>query len=476
MVAAHPHVKAQTITLSTNVRIDVPVIPGTSNVIVPVNVLGSTVNLNVNVVGTPGGINLLPTNLTLPVNIVGRTLDLTLNVFPGTVPIVGGLPTINVPITVTLPTAVLAGAVSTLNAVAAVRHNDALLGLNMGLDRQIDLLAGPSDDAGRGWSEPAALGGMRLSGIAIDAFSAGLSGRGGVESDQISFATSLHQMRHANSANGPPYGLGAMARPPPPPKSAFDIWAEGSFSWFSDGSGSSERHGHWGVLYVGADYRLSRDVLIGTLVQFDRSSHEFETFASSARSSGWMAGPYATIRLSNNLFFQARAAWGKSNAELGLDSNPDDRFDAERWLVRGTLIGQWRSGPWQIRPRISVGYIEEHQEAYASSLGVTVPGQTLALGQVKAGPEIAYRYRLANDVVIEPRLLLEGIWNFMQEGGGLTIDDQVFGERVRGRAETGVMVHMPSGAGLGAALSYDGIGAGDYQAVAGKVRLRVPLN
>ena len=166
------------------------------------------------------------------------------------------------------------------------------------------------------------------------------------------------------------------------------------------------------------------------------SAQEFETLASNARSSGWMAGPYATVRLSNNLFFQARAAWGRSNAELGFDGSPDDRFDADRWLVRGTLIGQWRWGPWQLRPRISIGYIEERQETYLSSLGVAVPEQTLALGQVKGGPEISYRHRMADGTVIEPSLLLEGVWNFMQDAGVVAIDDHAFGEDLRGRVET----------------------------------------
>ena len=473
-VAGHSFAHAQTINLSTNATINVPIIGGTTTVNVPVNVLGNIVNLNVNLTGTPGGVNLLPTNVTLPVTINSRTIDLSLNVSPGTIPIVGGQPTISVPIAITLPTEALTAVVSTTGAIISVRRNDMLLGLDLGLDRQIDLLAGSTADTMSVWSEPMALGGMRLGGFLGDAFNSA-NGRDPFSTDQVSFATSLQQVRQVNAAAGLPYGLGATSRPPPA-KSPFDIWVEGSFARFEDGSGSSERHGHWGVLFVGADYRVSRDLLVGALVQFDSSAQEFETLASNTRSSGWMAGPYATVRLSNNLFFQARAAWGQSNAELGFDGFPDDRFDADRWLVRGTLIGQWRSGPWQLRPRISIGYIEERQETYLSSLGVTVPEQTLALGQVKGGPEISYRHRMADGTVIEPSLLLEGVWNFMHDPGVVAIDDQAFGEDLRGRVETGLMVYMRGGVGFGAAVSYDGIGASDYHAIAGKARLRVPLN
>jgi hypothetical protein len=465
---------AQLIKLSADATINVPIIGGTSTVSVPLNVLGNTVNLNVNVQGSPGGVNLLPSNVTLPVTINGRTIDVALNVTPGAIPILGGLPTITLPIGITLPTDVLTDVVATTGAIVSVRRNDVLLGLDLGLDRQIDLLAGSSADATSIWSDPIAAEGMRLGGFASNGF---MSGRDQFDAEQVSFATSLSQTRQANAAPaGPPYGLGATTRSPPPVKSPFDIWVEGSFATFEDGSGLSQRDGHWGVLFVGADYRVSRNLLIGALVQFDSSTQDFEPLASKAHSSGWMVGPYATMRLSNHLFFQARAAWGRSNIELGFDGSPDDHFDADRWLVRGTLIGQWRWGPWQLRPRISIGYIEEQQETYLSSLGVTVPEQTLSLGQVKGGPEISYRYRMADGTVIEPSLLVEGIWNFMEDGGVTAVDEHVFGEALRGRVETGLMVYMRGGVGFGASVSYDGIGASDYQSTAGKLRLRMPLN
>jgi hypothetical protein len=38
------------------------------------------------------------------------------------------------------------------------------------------------------------------------------------------------------------------------------------------------------------------------------------------------------------------------------------------------------------------------------------------------------------------------------------------------------MVYMRGGLSVGAAVSYDGIGASDYQAIAGNARVRMPLN
>jgi len=253
------------------------------------------------------------------------------------------------------------------------------------------------------------------------------------------------------------------------------MWAEGSFYQFNDDGGHFSSFGHSGVVYVGADYRLSTYILIGALVQFDQTEQDFDGLPSRVSNEGWMAGPYATARFSNNLFFQARAAWGKSQNQIRVDQNFED-FDSDRWLVRGTLLGQWRAGPWQFRPRVSIGYIEETKENYMSSLGVLIPSQTGSLGQAKLGPEFAYQHRLADGMVIEPSLLVEGIWNFEQSTASVKIDDLAVGPAIRGRAEVGLMIFAMNGLSFGASFSYDGIGSSDYHAIGGKARVRVPFN
>jgi outer membrane autotransporter protein len=465
---------AQTVDVSVNAAIDTRNLGlGRTTLNVPVTFLGGTANVGVGVVATPTGFDLLPSSIQLPINLLGRIIDLPVTVLPAAAP--AGSSTLTIPITIALPASALTGAINQLDAVAAARRNDLLLGLDLGLDRQIALLSPGS--GGNAWPKPYGLSGPRLSAISGEAL-AGLSGEQEDRQgrDPLSFTTSLQAARNDTAADHAPFGLGATARPAPSPAPAFDVWIEGSAAWFSDGSSSLERHGDWSVLYVGADYRLSRDVLVGALVQFDRSAQDFEKLPSRGNSSGWMAGPYATVRLSDHLFLQTRAAWGTSDVDLGIAGIGHDRFDTERWLARATVLGQWQSGPWQFRPRASVGYIEEHQPSYVGALGLTMPEQNSSLGQVKAGPEFAYRYALADGTTIEPRLLVEGIWNFKRDSDVLLGDDQAFGDRLRGRAETGITLRSLSGLSVGAAVSYDGIGGGSYQALGAKARVQLPFN
>jgi hypothetical protein len=214
--------------------------------------------------------------------------------------------------------------------------------------------------------------------------------------------------------------------------------------------------------------------VIGTLVQFDDTDEDFDLLPASADSTGWMVGPHATVRLTPHLFAQVRAAWGGSDNDVRFE-NVEDHFDTDRWLVRGTLLGQWQSGPWQLRPRASVAYVEEDQDSYVDGFDQTVPSNTVSLGQAKAGTQIAYQYRWGDGTVIEPGVLLEALWNF-EESSEIIIDDLASGDDVRGRVEAGIMVTTFDGIAVGGSFVYDGIGASDYHAIGGVARVRVPIN
>jgi outer membrane autotransporter protein len=193
-----------------------------------------------------------------------------------------------------------------------------------------------------------------------------------------------------------------------------------------------------------------------------------------------MAGPYATLRLSENVFWQARAAWGQSSNEVSPFQTYVDEFDTNRWLLSSRLAGRWDMGPWVVRPSMSVAYIEDASDIYADSFGVVIPAVRSQLGQAKAGPEIGYRYELGPDLVLAPAAGLQLIWNF---AGGTTADGfgEINGENlgpagVRGRANIGLRASKNNGVAFDLSGSYDGIGAKDYDAFIGRAAVQVPLN
>ena len=212
-------VEAQGLQLGTiNIPVNLPSVT-TTTITVPTNVLGSIVNVPVSVVGAVNSLSVLPTTITVPINLLGNPINVSVNLPGTTVSVTAGPVSINVPINVNAPISIniggLVGAINTLSAIVTVRRNDTLLGLDLGLDRQIDILSAGSghwDDPSDLWSEPSALGGPRPSSAMLDTWGSGAPNRLGAFSE--TFATSLQQARQASAATpmAPPYGLGANSR------------------------------------------------------------------------------------------------------------------------------------------------------------------------------------------------------------------------------------------------------------------------
>ncbi|MCL4766174.1 MAG: Ig-like domain repeat protein [Hyphomicrobiaceae bacterium] len=304
---------------------------------------------------------------------------------------------------------------------------------------------------------------------------------------RMSFATSLAQVMRYNAeiekrrstgelGSGANLAPDALARPRAV-ASPFDIWAEGHYRVFSDDRDRQDADGHFGVVYLGADYVVTPWLLIGALVQYDSMEESSRKDNYRIEGHGWMAGPYATVRLSDEIFLQGRAAWGTSSNTVSPFLTYSDDFDSERWLVSSTLVGRWEFGRWQLRPNATLAYIEDVSSAYTDSLGVPIPGVKVSLGQLKAGPEVSYRFSFADGTEIEPHLGLHAIWNFASSDEAADFGGTLTGpEELRGRIELGLRAAFQGGVAVDFSGSYDGIGSETFHSTGGRITVRVPLN
>lgn len=260
-----------------------------------------------------------------------------------------------------------------------------------------------------------------------------------------------------------------------------DVWVEGTIVRYNDDLGGVNRDGDFSVLYVGADYVVSPGMLIGALVQVDDTEEDIDdpTLKGNIEGRGWMAGPYIGIRLADNLYFDARAAWGQSDNDLDLDDATlgprTGSFETDRWLASATLTGNEYSGAWRFSPQISIAYGEEDYGSYSTSLQQTIPGGGASIGRVTGTMEVGYRFNGYGGSVIEPHVAISGIWNFDSDNlyvNGILADS----DESRARVEGGLLITTPSGIGLRGAAGYDGIGANDFEAVSGSLWINVPLN
>jgi Autotransporter beta-domain/Bacterial Ig-like domain (group 3)/IPT/TIG domain len=350
---------------------------------------------------------------------------------------------------------------------------------------------GASQTDGNPFPMPAPLGGILANDSAAQGGAINLGAlrmNGTVDgASSFGFSTSLRdlyrhgaELRALKAEGGDALGFGGGAGPTPGAHlSPFDLWIEGKYASFRDKRTTTDLDGHFGIVTIGADYVLNPKLLVGTLVQFDSLRQSSTKQSTEASGNGWMAGPYATLRLTEHVFLQGRAAWGQSSNEVSPFLTYVDKFDSTRWLASATLSGRWTHGAWAFRPSASVSYIEDVTKSYADTFGVVIPSVKSQLGQAKMGPEVSYKYHVSSDLVLEPRAGVQLIWNF---AGGATADglgsiggDAAGPSGARGRAELGVRATTSSGIGLDLSGSYDGIGASGYSATTGRATLRVPL-
>ena len=252
----------------------------------------------------------------------------------------------------------------------------------------------------------------------------------------------------------------------------FDIWAKGKYVRVRSGDTRSDV----GLAYLGADYRFSRNLVIGLLGQVDWTDETDSNANTAASGFGWLLGPYAAVRLTDNLIFDGRAAMGTSNNKvdpLGLFS---DDFETTRWLVKGQLTGDFTIDEIVFNPFISALYFEETQHSFTNTLGMRIPSQTLSLGRIKFGPKVSTRLRSEDGLVFAPHFTFSGIFDFdrarQTNSQGLAVNSS----RIRGRAEGGLSVTTPEGWQIEGEGFYDGIGAKNLESFGGGLSLTVPLN
>ena len=244
----------------------------------------------------------------------------------------------------------------------------------------------------------------------------------------------------------------------------FDVWAEGRLSRATIGDQDAD----FSIVYLGADYRLRDNVLVGGLVQFDSFSDRDGLQAGEGEGDGWMAGPYVTARLAPQLYLEVRAAWGRSDNVLSPLPGQRDAFETDRSLYAGSIFGEAVLGQATIlRPVLSVRYLSEEQLGYTDSLGIAIPSQTVDQGEVSFSPRLSHLVEFNNGSTLRPFVQLEGIYTFGADPeGGLValipVDFDGLAGQLRGRAETGFDFHADGV--LRASLSgfYDGIGSDDF--------------
>lgn len=280
----------------------------------------------------------------------------------------------------------------------------------------------------------------------------------------VSMGASLAGMRNHAAASTPQMPGEDGVRPADSGNA--DIWLAANYASVSDERSGDAADSAFGVVQLGVDWAVDDRTVAGVMLQHDwadETTDEIAIRAGAVRGarvsgSGWMAGPYVVREISEGVWFDALALYGQSDNTVDPLGLYEDTFETDRFMVRMNLSGEWRSGDWRIRPSVSLAHFQETQDGYSDSLGISIPEQTIAIGRLRAGPEIAYRFDTATGGWWEPTIGLTGVWDY-NPAELLDLDGQLVGTGgLRADAKLGLRGQLAPGASILLEMDIDGLG------------------
>ena len=243
----------------------------------------------------------------------------------------------------------------------------------------------------------------------------------------------------------------------------FDFWVEGQRTQFSEKNGD----GNFTILHSGADYLITKNILIGVGAQLDWTNYDQTIDSGHADGFGYMIGPYITTKLSDRFYFDANASWGKADNTASPFGTFSDDFSSERWLVNAAITGDFDHDNFNIRPEMRLSYYREDTKAFTNSLSMNIPSLSYEAGTLDFGPTISTKLNLGDDFILSPQVGLKGIWTFASRNTAnqyLSNSQNLVNEGIRASGKAGFSLIHSNGTSLDINASYDGIGEDDYQA------------
>jgi hypothetical protein len=185
-------------------------------------------------------------------------------------------------------------------------------------------------------------------------------------------------------------------------------------------------------------------------------------------ATGWMAGPYMSMKFGSGVVFDGRAAWGTTdNAVPGLEAGD---AESERRLVRAKLTGTRQIEGWKVAPSLGLVYLED-----AVRDGESGETKAAGTGRVELLPEVSRRFEVDGDTFVEPRAAVGGFVGFDDLGA---LEPMVMtgseGDLYL-KAEAGVAVGVRDGSRLEATGGVESSSTTTPENWTGRLQLNVPL-
>jgi outer membrane autotransporter protein len=173
---------------------------------------------------------------------------------------------------------------------------------------------------------------------------------------------------------------------------------------------------------VGFDYRLGSidmPTFIGIGLGYETADITTSFNRGSIDTTGMTIAPYVSFGLTK--VFSIDVVGGYTM--LSYDTNRRDplssanitgSFDAERLFGAADLVGGWNMNKWNLGGRVGMSYVQEDQDAYSESNGVSRGQTDIDIASANTGVRLGYAFER-----IEPYIGGNYSYDFSQSGEGV---------------------------------------------------------
>jgi Autotransporter beta-domain len=158
--------------------------------------------------------------------------------------------------------------------------------------------------------------------------------------------------------------------------SKWNVWVDGKYSWLDDTSAISNLDGGLVNSIVGADYKITDQLVLGLMGTYEDSSLKGNGIVPpTQKTNGWGGGAYLGLTLTDNLVFSANVLGTSLDTKV---NGGAARFDSERIQTSEALTGYWYSGTWRFSPSLTFAWSKEWQDASVASNKQTIETMILS--------------------------------------------------------------------------------------------------
>ena len=248
------------------------------------------------------------------------------------------------------------------------------------------------------------------------------------------------------------------------------VWAEGRITAIDD---DATDDGIFAILHAGADYAVSPDMLVGFSVQFDRYSQTETATGADFSGTGWMLGPVLTTRLTDQVYLDARLAYGQADNEVDRTGGTD-QFDSTRYLAEVSVTGEMAHGPYTLYPELELSYFGEESDAYTSATIGAVAAADVALGQARAGIRVERPFDLGTGEAVTAFGDFDAVYTRIYEGTAATGSFVNEIEGMSGEIALGLNYTDATGSMVGASVGAGGLFT-DATSYSASVEVSIPI-